>query len=139
MCDSLWPHRPHRPGQGSLHCLPEFAQIHVHWIGDAIQPSHTLPPPSPVLNLSHHEDLFQWVSSLYQVAKLLELQRKGLFSNLIILFFIPTSLIAKTVLSLMNCFGNIDKNELNKSLHISVILILFHSCLSNTNTLSWLV
>ena len=60
---------------------------------------------------------------------------KRVFSNLIILYFIPTSLIAKTVLSLMNCIGNIDKNELNKSLHISVILILFHSCLSNTNTL----
>ena len=38
-----------------LHSLPEFAQTHVHWISDAIQPSHTLSPPSPlVLSLSQH-------------------------------------------------------------------------------------
>ena len=30
----------------------EFAQTHVHWVGDAIQPSHPLPPPSPAFNLS---------------------------------------------------------------------------------------
>ena len=42
---------------------------HVHWIGDAIQPSHPLSPPSPALNLSQHEGLFQWVSSSHQVAK----------------------------------------------------------------------
>ena len=36
-----------------LHYLPEFAQTHVHWVGDAIQPSHPLSPPSPsALNLS---------------------------------------------------------------------------------------
>ena len=33
-----------------LHCLPEFAQIHVHWVGDAIQPSYLLSPSLPVLN-----------------------------------------------------------------------------------------
>ena len=32
----------------------EFAQTHVHWVGDAIQPSHPLPPPSPAFNLSQH-------------------------------------------------------------------------------------
>ena len=43
--------------------------------GDAIQPSHPLLPPSPpALNLSKHQGLFQWVSSWYQVAKVLELQ-----------------------------------------------------------------
>ena len=35
------------PGFPVLHCLPEYAQIHVHWVSDAIQPSHLLPPPSP--------------------------------------------------------------------------------------------
>ena len=41
------------PGSSILHCLPEFAQIHVHWVGDAIQPSHPLSPPSlPALNVS---------------------------------------------------------------------------------------
>ena len=51
-----------------LHYLPEFAQIHVHWVSDAIQPSHPLLPPfPPALNLSQNQGLFQWVSSLYQV------------------------------------------------------------------------
>ena len=51
-----------------LHHLLEFAQAHVHWVGDAIQPSHSLLPLSPsVLNLSQHQGLFQWVSSLHQL------------------------------------------------------------------------
>ena len=58
-----------------LHYLPDSAQIQVHWVGDAIYSSHPLPPPSPfAFNLSQHSGLFQWVSSLHQVAKLLELQ-----------------------------------------------------------------
>ena len=54
--------------------LPEFAQTHVHWVGDTTQPSHPLSPPSaPVLNLFQHQGLFQRVSSLHQVAKVLKL------------------------------------------------------------------
>ena len=53
-----------------LHHFPEFAQTHVHRVGDAIQPSCPLSPISPLdLNLSQHQALFQWVSSLNQVAK----------------------------------------------------------------------
>ena len=45
------------------------------WVGDVIQPSHPLLSPSPTaLSLSQHQHLFQWVSSSYLVAKLLELQ-----------------------------------------------------------------
>ena len=48
------------PGFSVLHYLPEFAQIHVHWIGDDIQLSHLLSPPSPpAFNLSQHQGLFQ--------------------------------------------------------------------------------
>ena len=48
---------------------------YVHWVGDAIQPSHPLSPPSPpALNLSQHQGLFQWVSFLLHVAKLLKPQ-----------------------------------------------------------------
>ena len=44
--------------------LPEFTQTHVHWVSDAIQPSHPLSCPSPpTFNLSQHEGLFKWVSS----------------------------------------------------------------------------
>ena len=59
-----------------VHCqLPEFTQTHVHWISDAIQPFHPLSSPSPpAFNLSQHQGLFQWVSSLHQVAKVLEFQ-----------------------------------------------------------------
>ena len=63
------------PGLPVHHQLPEFTQTHVHWVGDAIQPSHPLSSPSPpALNLSQHQGLFQWVSSSHQVAKVLELQ-----------------------------------------------------------------
>ena len=58
------------PGLPVHHQLPEFTQTHVHWVGDAIQPSHPLSSPSPpALNLSQHERLFKWVSSLHQVTK----------------------------------------------------------------------
>ena len=43
------------PGFPVLHCLLEFAQTHVHWVGEAIQPSHPLLPPSPALGLSQHQ------------------------------------------------------------------------------------
>ena len=47
------------PGFPVLHHLPEFAQTHVHWVGDAIQPSHPLSSPSPpAFNLSQHQSLF---------------------------------------------------------------------------------
>ena len=53
----------------------EIAQTHVDWVSDAMQPSHPLMPPSPpTLSLSQHQGLFQWVSSLHQVGKVLELQ-----------------------------------------------------------------
>jgi len=52
------------PGLPVHHQLPEFTQAHVHWVGDAIQSFHPLSPPSPpAFNLSHHQGLFQWVSS----------------------------------------------------------------------------
>ena len=50
----------------------------VHRVGDAIQPSHPLSSPSPpTFNLSQHQDLFQWVSSSHQLAKVLELQHQS--------------------------------------------------------------
>ena len=53
----------------------EFSQVHVHYISNAIQPSHSLTPFSPsALNLSQHQGLFQWVSCSHQVTKMLELQ-----------------------------------------------------------------
>ena len=54
------------PGFRVLHHLLEFAQTHVHWVGDAIQPIHPLSFPSPpTFNLSQHQGLFPWVSSSF--------------------------------------------------------------------------
>ena len=52
----------------------KFAQIHVHWIGDAIQSSHPLSSPPPSFTLSQHQNIFQLIGSLHQVAKALGLQ-----------------------------------------------------------------
>ena len=75
-CPTLWnPMDYSTRGFPVLHSLPEFAQTHVHWISDVIQPYHPLSPPSPpALSLSQHQGIFQWVSSLHQVAKVLALQ-----------------------------------------------------------------
>ena len=63
------------PGFLVLPYLLALAQMHVHWVGDVIQPFHPLSDLStPALNLSQHQSLFQWVSSLNQAAKVLELQ-----------------------------------------------------------------
>ena len=64
-----------RPGFPVHHQLLELAQTHVHRVGDAIQLSHPLSSLfPPALNLSQHQGLFQCISSLHQVAKVLELQ-----------------------------------------------------------------
>ena len=71
LCNPMTCSTPHLP----VHCqLPEFTQTHVHWVGDAVQPSHPLSSPSPAFSLSQHQGLFKWVSSPHQVAKGLEFQ-----------------------------------------------------------------
>ena len=63
LCDSM---DCSTPGLPVHHQLPEFTQTHVHWVGDAIQPSHPLSSPSPpTFNLSHHQ--FSSVQSLGRV------------------------------------------------------------------------
>ena len=72
LCD---PMNRSTPGLPVHHQLPEFTQTHVHWISDAIQPSHLLLSPSPPApNPSQHQSLFQWVNSSHEVAKVLEFQ-----------------------------------------------------------------
>ena len=54
------------PGFPILLYLLEFAQTHVHWVDDAIQPfSPLLPASPPVLSLSQNQGLSQWVGSLH--------------------------------------------------------------------------
>ena len=72
LCD---PMNRSMPGLRVHHQLPEFTQTHVHWVSDAIQPSHPLSSPSPPApNPSQHQSLFQWVDSSHEVAKVLEFQ-----------------------------------------------------------------
>ena len=71
-CDTVDCSTPRFP---VYHQLLELTQSHVHWIGDAIQPSHPLSSPSPpAFNLSQHQGLLQGVSFMHQVAKVLEFQ-----------------------------------------------------------------
>ena len=66
------------PGFPVCQQLPELVQTLVHWVRDAIQPSNPLSSPFPLaFSLSQHQGLFQWVSSLNQVAKVLELQHQS--------------------------------------------------------------
>ena len=72
LCD---PMNRSMPGLPVHHQLPEFTQTHVHWVGDAIQPSHLLSSSSsPALSLSQHQGLFKWVNTSHQMAKVLEFQ-----------------------------------------------------------------
>ena len=102
--------RAHGLQQASLPCIhqfPELAQTHVHWIGDAIQPSHPLSSLSPLaFNLSQHQGLFQWVSSSHQVAKVLEFQHQSflwIFMGPDVMIFVLWMLSFKPTFSLY-CF-----------------------------------
>ena len=72
--DALWPHGRQHARLPWPSYLLESTQTHVHWVGDAIQPSRPLSPSSPpALNLSQHQGLFWWVGTLHQVAKVSDL------------------------------------------------------------------
>ena len=57
--------------------LLEFAQVHIHWTGEAIQPSQPLSSSSFAFSLSQDQGLFQWVGSSHQVGQVLELQHQS--------------------------------------------------------------
>ena len=58
MSDSCNPMDYSTPGFPVLHYFPELAQTHVHWVSDAVQPSHPLLPTSSAFSLSQHQSLF---------------------------------------------------------------------------------
>ena len=77
LCDPMDCSTPRFP---VLYHLPELAQTHIHWGGDAIQPSHSLLSPyPPAFSLSQHQGIFQRVNSLHQGAKIWELQLQHQF------------------------------------------------------------
>ena len=75
MSDSLWPLGLQHVRLACPSPTPGVYSNYVRWVGDAIQPSHPLSSLSPLaFNLSQHHDLSKWVSSLYQLAKVLQFQ-----------------------------------------------------------------
>ena len=103
--------------------LPEFAQVHVHCIGDAIQLSHPLMPFSPAsLNLSQYQGLFQWVScslliilsSLYSCWwEFLIINECWILSNIFLCIFCDDHVVLPFFLLLMWCITLIDLHMLN--------------------------
>ena len=79
--NSLWLHGLHHARLPCPNYFPEFAQTHVHRVNDAIQLFYPLSLPSPAVTLSQYQSFFQWVGSLHQVAKVLELQLQHQYSN----------------------------------------------------------
>ena len=65
------------PDFPALHYFLEFAQTHVYRVDDGIEWSHPLSSPSPAVNLSQHQGLFQWVVSSHLVAKVLKLRHQS--------------------------------------------------------------
>ena len=73
--NSLWPHEPQHARPPCPSSTPRVHPNPFHWVGDAIQWSHSLSSPSPpAFNLSQHQGLFKWVSSSHHVAKVLDFQ-----------------------------------------------------------------
>ena len=115
-CPTLcYPMNCNTPGFPVLHHLPELAQTHVHRVGDAIQPSHPLSSPSPpAFNLSQHQSLLQWVSSLHQMAKILEFQlQHQSFQWIFRTDFLWTGLISLQSKGLSRVFSNTKVKNIN--------------------------
>jgi len=75
LCDSV---DCSTPGFPVLHCLPEIDHLHVHWVVDAIQPSHPVLPSSLLtFNLSQPQGLFQWVSESHWLTPVSRLFASG--------------------------------------------------------------
>ena len=134
-----------------LHHLLELAQTHVHWVGNAIQPSHPLSAPSLTLNLSYNQGIFQRVGSLHQAAKELEHQSSVLPMNTQSWFHLGlTGLISLKSKGLSKVFSSttIQKYQyfsaqpsLRSSAHICIWLLeknikLCH--LASINVIAWL-
>ena len=105
-----------------LYHLLELGQTHVHWVGDAIKPSHLLSSPFlPAFSLSKHKGLFQWASSSHQVDKVLELQPQHhslqwIFRIELFFFFLGlTSLTPLQSKGLLRVFSNTTVKSISSS------------------------
>ena len=116
------------PGFPVLHYLPEFARTHVHWVEDAIQPSHPL-SPSSTLNLSQHQGLFQWVGSSNQGAKV--------FGHSVLTSVLPMNIQGWFPLGSTSLISLLSKDTLSLlQPHSSKTSILWHSAFFIVPTLT---
>ena len=100
----------------------ELTQPHVHWVSDAIQPSHPLSSPSLAFNLSRHQGLFQWVSSLHQMAKVLEHSRTNQMIFRVKRHITQIFLLATTECWKLHCLIGISRSQAhNKHKHVSAV------------------
>ena len=116
------------PGFPVLHHILEFAQIHVHWVGDSIQPSHPLSSPSPpALSLSQHQVFLQGVFFLIlaHLCKIFIPFPTGLFKS-----FVPQLLLFGASL-LSSCFLSFHWQEFAGSSFVSGVL-----CIANVSPTS---
>ena len=91
LCDSM---DSILPVSSVLHYFPELAQIHVHWVRDAVWSSHPLPPPSPfAFNLSQHQGLFKWVDFCIKILELISFSISSFNENSELIYLELTSLI----------------------------------------------
>ena len=124
-CPALWyPMDCTTPAFPVLDYLLESAQTHVHWVSDAIQPSHLLlPPSSPAFSLSQHQGLFQWVGSSYQVAKVLT----GAYQQINFPFSGHSSNSQFVFLSLSRTYTFILQGVVLRKLGCSVLIVTFRN------------
>ena len=120
------PMKCNKPCFPVFHYLQEFAQTHVHWVSDAIQPSHPLLAPSPLaFNLPQHQGFFQRVSSSHQLAKV---HLNSLLLHIKICF--PGGSGSKE--SIWNVEDPIWSLELGRSPGERIGILLQYSCLENS-------
>ena len=101
LLDSL---QPHGLQHARHHQLLEFTQTHVHWVGDAIQPSHPRSSPSPpALHLFQHRGLFH---SSHHVVKVLKLQLQHQYFKWVFRVDFLTGLISSQFKGLLRVFSN---------------------------------
>ena len=111
LCDSMYCSTPGFPVH---HQLPELAQTHVNRVSDTIQPS--LSSPSPTFNLAQHQGLFQWVSSLHQMARVLAISIHSASMN--VEDWLPlglTDLISLQSKEISRIFSNTQLKSINSS------------------------
>ena len=131
LCDPIDNSTPSLPVH---HQLPEFTQTHVHWVGDAIQPSHPLSSPSPpAFNLSQHQGLFLWVSSFHQVKKTLEFQLQHHFPSIEYSGLIPFRVDWLDLLAAQGTLKSLLQQSQFKSINSLALSFLYSTTLTSTH------